>query len=71
MKRGDLVKISWVNQPDDDLLYKIPDKLCVCVEPQIIACHNHYGSYRGIKLLNSDGTTTVYPVDRWTFQVLE
>ena len=70
MKPGDLVKISWVNHPGD-LLYKFPDEICVCLDPKIITCYNHYGSYKGIKLLNSNGITTVYPVDRWSFQVLE
>lgn len=70
MKPGDLVQLRWVNNPGD-LLYKIPDQLGICVDPRVITCDNHYGSYKGIKFLNPDGTTTVYPVDRWSFEVVQ
>jgi len=70
MNPGDLVRIRAVNMPGE-LLYQVPDVLGVCFDPSVITCHNHYGSYKGIKFINSDGSTTVYPVDRWSFQVVE
>lgn len=70
MKPGDLVRVRWVNQPGD-LLYKIPDVLGICFDPQPIICQDRLDSYAGIQIIDQTGKIIVYPLQRWAFQVVQ
>lgn len=64
MKSGDLIQIQHAGVPD----YK---SVAICLDSEVIVVHSHYGTYKAVRLLNSDGTITAYPIDRWNFEVIQ
>ena len=71
MKPGDLVQLRYTYPlSSGQKAISEPNKLVVCYDPEVITCHNHYGSYQGIQMLDGDGKITVYPIDRWIFEVI-
>lgn len=63
MKPGDLVRITYQKTGECEMV--------VCYKPEVIRCFTHYGYYRGIQMINSSGTIVCYPVDRWSFEVIQ
>ena len=67
MKVGDLLKISWITPPGAMIINDI--RIAICLNPEPIKLHNHWGSYYAIETLTPTGKIS-YPIDRWKFDVI-
>ncbi len=67
MKIGDLIKITWITPPGAITIDDI--KIAICLNPNPIELHNHWGYYHAIETLSSSGKIS-YPIDRWNFEVI-
>ena len=71
MNVGDLVQLRYTYPlSSGQKAISDPNKVVVCYNPEVIICHNHYGTYQGIQMLECDGKINVYPIDRWIFEVI-
>ena len=65
MNPGDLVLAEYILNACEN-----PYEFAVCLDPNIVTCHNQHESFKVIKMLKPNGEITYYPVEHWNFQVI-